>query len=136
MHKSINKLAWFVSLSLVQLLAPLAWAEGVAPAVPSGGSVAAGLPGRPSIFETLMPFILMFGVMYFLILRPQQKKLKEQQQMLANLTDGDEVVTSAGIFGRIRALDDKVITLEVADNVRMRVLRSQIAQKVSANLKA
>lgn len=56
--------------------------------------------------------------------------------MLSSLSDGDEVVTSSGILGRIRALDDKVITLEVAENVRMKILRSQIAQKVSANLKS
>lgn len=80
MHKSINKLARFGFLVLVQvMMMQISWtgfsyAEGTTPAVPSGGSGPAGPVGKPSIFETLMPFILMFGVMYFLILRPQQKK--------------------------------------------------------------
>jgi preprotein translocase subunit YajC len=144
MHNGINKLARLVSLSFVQMallqltLASLAHADETAPAVPSsGGAVAAAAaPGRPTTLETLMPFILMFGVMYLLILRPQQKKMKEQQEMLSKLAAGDEVVTTSGILGRVDEVSEKIITLEVAQNVRMKFLRSQVAQKVSSELKS
>jgi preprotein translocase subunit YajC len=142
MHKGINKLARLFSVSLMAsclMAATVSLAEDAAPAVPAT-SVAAQTtpttPARPSMFETLMPFILMFGVMYLLILRPQQKKMKEQQEMLSKLASGDEVVTTSGILGRVKEVSEKVITLEVANNVQMRFLRSQVAQKLSADLKS
>ncbi len=82
------------------------------------------------MFETMMPFVLMFGVMYFLIIRPQQKRMKEQQSMLAALSTGDSVVTASGILGTVRELGEKVIGLEISSNVQIKVLRSQIAQKL------
>jgi preprotein translocase subunit YajC len=99
--------------------------------VPSGGA-APGMPAgaRPGLFETAMPFVLMFGVMYFLILRPQQKRMKEQQAMLSALSTGDSVVTASGILGTIRELGEKVVQIEVANNVQIKVLRSQISQKL------
>jgi preprotein translocase subunit YajC len=146
MHNVINKLAGgFSSFSRVLmgfsvalvLSTSVAFAEEAAPSVPASGAVAAvGAPARPSTFETIMPFILMFGVMYFLILRPQQKKAKEQQEMLSKLSGGDEVITTSGILGRVHSVAEKVVTLEVADNVRMKFLRSQIAQKVSGEMKS
>ena len=81
-----------------------------------------------------MPMILMFGVLYLLILRPQQKKMKDQQQMIAQLAEGDQVVLNSGVLGRIRSLNDKVITLEVADQVLIKVLRSAVAQKLSKGI--
>lgn len=141
MHNGINKLARLFSVSIVSALlmttAP-AWAEDAAPAVPATGAVAqtSATPARPSMFETLMPFVLMFGVMYLLILRPQQKKMKEQQEMLSKLATGDEVVTTSGILGRVKEVSEKVVTLEVASNVSMKFLRSQVAQKVSSDLKS
>lgn len=74
------------------------------------------------------PFLLMFGVLYFLILRPQQKKMKEQQTLLNNLKQGDSIVTAAGIFGKIVKITDKVVTLEISENVRVKLMKSQIAQ--------
>ena len=123
------------------VIASVAMAEdapSAVPAVPATGAVApqAVTPARPTTFETLMPFVLMFGVMYLLILRPQQKKMKEQQQMLSSLVSGDEVVTASGILGRVKEVSEKVITLEVASNVQMKFLRSQVAQKVSSDLKS
>lgn len=90
----------------------------------------AAAPARPSMFETLIPFLMMFGVMYFLILRPQQKKMKEQQAMLSALAEGDSVVTTSGILGIVRGLEPKVVRIEVASNVQLKVLRSQISQKL------
>jgi len=69
----------------------------------------------------------MFAIMYFLMIRPQQKKQKELKEMLSNLTHGDVVVTSGGIHGKIAAMTGDIITLEVADKVRIKVSRSFIA---------
>jgi preprotein translocase subunit YajC len=86
-----------------------------------------GAPPQPGPLSMIMPFGLMFLVIYFLIIRPQQKKIKQQQELLSKLQHGDEVITNAGIFGKVTGLTDKVVTVEIADNVRIKVLRSQIA---------
>jgi len=81
--------------------------------------------------QSMMPTLLLFGVMaiifYFFLIRPQSKKQKEHQNMISQLKRGDEVITSGGIIGRIHAVTDTVITLEVAQNVRIRILKGQIA---------
>lgn len=87
----------------------------------------AGAPAQPGPLGMLMPFILMFGVIYFLIIRPQQKKMKEHQAELEKLKVGDEVITTAGIFGKITGITDKVITVEISDGVRVKMLKGQVA---------
>jgi preprotein translocase subunit YajC len=77
----------------------------------------------------LIPILLMFVVFYFLLIRPQQKKAREHQNMLANLKRGDQIVTTGGLMGKITGIDDRVVTLEVAEKIRLRVLRSHIAGK-------
>ncbi len=74
-----------------------------------------------------LPLVLVFAVFYFLLIRPQQKKTKEHEQMLGRLKKNDEVMTSGGIYGKVVALTDEVVTLEVAPNVRVRVHRPQIS---------
>ena len=69
-------------------------------------------------------------IFYFMLIRPQQKRAKEHQAMLAKLATGDEVVTSGGILGRITDVGDTFITMEVADGVRIRVQKGQIGQLV------
>ena len=88
-------------------------------------------PGGPSALVSFAPLILVFVVFYFLLIRPQQKKAKEHRQMLGQLKKNDEVMTSGGIYGRVTALGDNVVTLEVAPNVRIRVHRPQISQVVT-----
>ena len=85
---------------------------------------------QQSLMGMALPFVIMLTVMYFLMIRPQQKKMKEHQAMMSSLKDGDEVVTSSGIIGTIQGMSDKVVTLEVAKNVQMKVLRSQVNQIV------
>jgi preprotein translocase subunit YajC len=85
-----------------------------------------GAPG-PGPLMTLFPFILIFIIMYFLIIRPQQKKSKDHREMLGRLKRNDEVMTSGGIYGKVVALADEVVTLEVAPNVRIRVHRPHIS---------
>jgi preprotein translocase subunit YajC len=69
--------------------------------------------------------------MYFLIWRPQQKQQKEQSAMHAALKKGDDVITSSGILGKIYAVDDKVVTLEIARDVKVRMLKSSVQGKVN-----
>src|SRR5258707_11704225 len=94
---------------------------------------AAGTPAdNPSFVQQLMTgpapiMALVVAVMYFLVFRPQNKKAQEQAKMLSTLKRNDEVVTTGGIIWRIHEVGDKVITLEVAPNVRLRVERPQIA---------
>jgi preprotein translocase subunit YajC len=76
----------------------------------------------------------MFGVFYFLMIRPQQKKMKKQNEMLSALTSGDEVVLSSGIIGKVAGLTDKVVTLEVAKDVKVKVLKSQVSQVVKGQV--
>jgi preprotein translocase subunit YajC len=74
-----------------------------------------------------LPLILMFVVFYFLLIWPQQKKAKAHRQVLAALQKGDTVVTSSGIYGTITGITDTVVTLEIAEKVRIKVSRSSIA---------
>ena len=83
--------------------------------------------GSPSQLISFLPLVLVFIIFYFLLIRPQQKKAKEHQQMLGKLKKNDEVMTSGGIYGRVTALTDNIVTLEVAPNVRIRVNRPQIS---------
>jgi preprotein translocase subunit YajC len=87
----------------------------------------AGAAGKPSIFEQLMPFVFIFIIFYFLLIRPQQRRAKEHQGFLEKLKKGDNVLTSGGVFGTIEGLTDKFVTLEVANGVRIRILKTQIA---------
>ena len=78
---------------------------------------------------SLIPLILIFVIMYFLLIRPQQKKVKEHKAMVEALRRGDQVVTQGGIIGRItRVKEDNEVEVEIAENVRVRVMRSTISQ--------
>lgn len=94
---------------------------------------AQGAPGigGPGPIMTIFPFILIFAIMYFMVIRPQQKKSKDHQELLGKLKKNDEVMTSGGIYGKVVDLKETVVTLEVAPNVRIRVARPQIAAVLS-----
>jgi preprotein translocase subunit YajC len=78
---------------------------------------------------TFLPFIAIFVIMYFLILRPQQKRAKQHQEMVKNVRRGDNVVTSGGLLGKVtKVVDDDYIEVEIADGVRVRQLRSMVAE--------
>ncbi len=72
--------------------------------------------------------VVFVAVFYFLLIRPQQKRMKDQQAMLSRLASGDEVVTSGGILGRLTEVSDTFVTLEIADGVRIKVQKGQISQ--------
>src|SRR5438128_3388902 len=84
-------------------------------------------PGGPNSMMTLLPFILIFVIMYFMVIRPQQKKTKEHQELLNKLKKNDEVMTSDGIYNKMIALAENVMTLEMAPNMRIRVHQPQIS---------
>ena len=76
---------------------------------------------------SLLPFVLIFVIMYFLILRPQQKRVKMHQEMVKNVRRGDTVVTNGGLIGKVtKVIDDDQIEIEIADDVRIRQLRSML----------
>ena len=83
-------------------------------------------------FGQLVPLILIFGIMYFLLIRPQQKKAKEHQAMVTSLRRGDQVVTQGGLIGKVsKVKDDNEIEVEVSEGVKVRVVQSTIAQVLS-----
>lgn len=85
-----------------------------------------------SAFAQFLPLILIFLIMYFLLIRPQQKKVKEHQAMVAALRRGDQIVTQGGIIGKVtKVKDDGEIEVELAEGVKVRVVRSTVAQVVS-----
>jgi len=82
--------------------------------------------------EQFIPLILIFAIMYFLLIRPQQKKLKEHQAMVAGLRRGDQVVTQGGVIGKVvKVKDDGELELEIADGVKVRVIQSTIANVIN-----
>jgi preprotein translocase subunit YajC len=93
---------------------------GIAQAAPGGG-------GAGGLVQGLLPMVLIIGVMYLIVLRPQMRKQKETQRMLSELKKGDDVVTTGGIVGRISGIKDDEVTLQVQEGVRLRVLRSAVA---------
>lgn len=82
--------------------------------------------GRPG-YEGIIMLVIMFAIFYFLLIRPQQKRAKEHKQLVDALKIGDAVVTAGGIHGKVAALQESVITVEVATGVKIRVNRSSIA---------
>jgi len=78
-------------------------------------------------FSGFIPIILMFVIFYFLLIRPQQKKTKEHREMVSNIKKGDRIVTTGGIYGRITGMDDNTLTVEIADKVRVKLVRGNVA---------
>jgi preprotein translocase subunit YajC len=88
---------------------------------------AAGSPG--GAFASFIPLILIFAIMYFLLIRPQQKKVKEHAAMVEALRRGDQVVTQGGLIGKVtKVLDDGKVEVEIAPNVKVQVVKNTVAQ--------
>ena len=102
-------------MSLLDLLIPAAHAQTATPAPGPGGIM------------SFLPFVVLIGVMYFLMIRPQMKRAKEHRGMLEKLARGDEVLTSGGIAGTVAEMGENFVTVEVADGVRVRVQKAAIA---------
>src|SRR5437588_11574361 len=85
-------------------------------------------PMGGDIFNMMIPLVLIFVLMYFLMLRPQQKRAKEHQELIKNLRRGDTVVTSGGLVGKVtKVVDEEQIEVEIAEGVRVRQVRSMVS---------
>jgi len=85
-----------------------------------------GEAGAPPAFLNVGVLVALFGIIYFLLIRPEQKRRRDQETLVANLKRNDQVVMSCGTYGRVVTLADKVVTLEIAPNVRIQVDRAAI----------
>lgn len=88
---------------------------------------AAPAAGQGNLLSMLAPMLIVFAIFYFLMIRPQQQQQKKHKSMIDALKKGDEVITRAGIIGTIYAIADSIVTLEVENNVRFKMLRDQVA---------
>jgi preprotein translocase subunit YajC len=100
----------------------LAFAMGGAP-----GGAAGGAGGGMAAFQQVIPLVFMFAIFYFLLIRPQQKKAKEHKALLESMKKGDNVITAGGVHGKITAVENEIVTLEIANNVNIKITKSYIA---------
>jgi len=98
----------------------------VSEAFAMAGNATAQQGGRPG-YEGIIMLVIMFAIFYFLLIRPQQKRAKQHKDLIEALKIGDQVVTAGGIHGKVSALQDTVVTLEVATGVKIKVNRSSVA---------
>jgi len=98
----------------------LAFAMGTPPGGGGGGGMQSGI-------TSLVPLVIMFAIFYFLLIRPQQKKAKEHKALLESLKKGDHVVTAGGMHGKVSAVEETVVTLEVASGVNIKFNKGHIA---------
>ncbi|MCB1383751.1 MAG: preprotein translocase subunit YajC [Notoacmeibacter sp.] len=95
----------------------------VTPAFAQTATPAAG----PDMLMSILPFVLIFVIMYFLIIRPQRAQAKKRDEMLSNIRRGDTVVTAGGVIGKVNKVDETELDVEIAQGVKVRVLRSMVA---------
>jgi len=100
----------------------LAFAMGSAP-----GGAAGGAGGGMAAFQQIIPLVFMFAIFYFLLIRPQQKKAKEHKALLEAMKKGDNVITAGGVHGKVTAVENDLVTLEIANNVNIKITKSYIA---------
>lgn len=104
------------------MFSTLAWAQSASTAP------------APSMLEQFFPFIIIFLIFFFLVIRPQQRRAQNQQNFTKALKRGDSVLTSGGIMGTIEGLTETFVTLQIANGVKIKVLRSAIASAMSDEL--
>lgn len=93
---------------------------------------AAAAPAQPSPLMSFAPLIAIFVIFYFLLIRPQQKKAKEHKSMVDNLKKDDRIVTSSGFYGTVVSVGESTVEVKLADNVRIKMLKSAVAEKLGA----
>jgi len=88
---------------------------------------AQGSEGQAGTLELILPLVLMFGIFYFLLIRPQQKKAKEHKGMVGGLSKGDEIITNGGLLAKITDVDDNFLTCKISENVEVKIQRHAVA---------
>ena len=84
--------------------------------------------GGGDLFMSILPFVLMFVIFYFLLIRPQRKQMQERKEMLANIRRNDTIITGGGVVGKItKVIDDNEVEVEIAKDVKVRVMRNLVA---------
>ncbi len=97
----------------------------ITPAFAQGGAAAGGT----DILFNILPFVLIFVIMYFLIIRPQRQRMKQHQELIANLRRGDTVVTSGGLIGKVsKVVDEGEVLLEIGEGIKVRTVRGMIQE--------
>ena len=91
------------------------------------GGTEGGAGGGIAAFQQFIPLIFMFAIFYFLLIRPQQKKAKEHKALLDSLKKGDNIITAGGVYGKVSAVENDLVILEVANNVTIKITKSFIA---------
>jgi preprotein translocase subunit YajC len=95
---------------------------------PAFAQTGGGIPG-PDVIVQFLPFILIFVIMYFLIIRPQRNKQKQHQEMIANIRRGDTVVTTGGLIGKVAKVSEEgELQIDLAEGVRVRLVRGMVAE--------
>jgi preprotein translocase subunit YajC len=96
---------------------------------PAYAQAAASAAGGGDLFMSLLPLVMIFAVFYFLMIRPQQAKMKQHREMIENLKKGDQIVTAGGIIGKVVRVDatDSSLAVEIAPNVQVKVVRQTVA---------
>ncbi len=92
-------------------------------------------PAQPGFLEMMFPFVIIIVIFYFLILRPQSKRVKLQEKFLSELKRGDQIITTGGIFGTIEGLTPEIATIVLEDGTKMKMLRKNIAGSQASLLK-
>lgn len=92
---------------------------------------AGGQGGQAGGIAGFLPIIILFAIFYFLLIRPQQKKAKEHKAMISNLQKGNRIVSSGGIYGTITSIDDTTIGLEIAEKVKIKISRGNVAAVIA-----
>jgi preprotein translocase subunit YajC len=95
--------------------------------ISSAYAQAADAAAQPNPLLSFLPLLILFAVFYFMLIRPQMRRAKDQRNMIAALAKGDEVVTNGGVAGRIEELGDAFVTLEIAPNVRIKLQKGAVA---------
>lgn len=81
---------------------------------------------EPGMFDAIFPFVVIFIVFYFLLIRPQQRRAKEHKNMTENLQKGDEIVTAGGLLGKVTTISEEFVTLEIADGIEVKLQRASV----------
>lgn len=97
------------------------------------GNTPQGTESTAPGWVTFLPIILVFVIFYFILIRPQQRQQKEQQKLVESVKGGDQVLLSSGIYGVVTEVKDKTLLVKIADNVKVKVLRTAVAQVISGD---